>query len=327
MKLFVYDCRSDLERSFYEKYAKEFGLEVTVTSKIPDMTNVHMAAGHDYVNTMISTVSKEMIEAWKALGVKMISTRTIGYDHFDLEAAVDNGMHLGNSDYPPDAVAEFTLMLILMTCKNAKTMMKKVDNNDYTITHEPSTNLSEKVVGIIGTGKIGKSTIQKIHPMCKEIMMYDKFINDDVLPFGTYTDLDTLFKTCDVISLHVPSFPETKHIVNKARLAMMKPGSVVINTARGDLIDTKALIEALEQGQIAGAGLDVVEGERGIVFNDLSLVGIKNHDLSVLKHMPNVIFMPHAAYYTSTSIESMIKNSVKTLVLPKNAAENPWLIV
>ena len=327
MKLFVYDCKSDLEREFYEKYAKEFGLEVTITTEVPCIENVCLAEGHDYVNTMISPISKEMIEAWKNMGIKMISTRTIGYDHFDIAAAKNVGMHLGNSDYPPDAVAEFAIMLILMTCKNARTMMKKVDNNDYTITHTPSTNLSEKVVGIIGTGQIGAATARKIKPMCKEILMYDKFPNDELLAYGTYTDIETIFKTCDVISLHVPIFPETKHIVNQERLAMMKSGAIIINTARGDLIDTKSLIAALEEGRIAGAGLDVVEGETGIVFHDFSLKGIRNHELSILENMPNVVYMPHAAYYSSTSIESMVKNSVRTLVLPKNAAENKWFIV
>jgi len=326
-KLFVYNCKTNQEKGFFKKYAKQFELEVGFTSEVPSIENVDLANGYDYINVMISHVSKEMLEKWNTMGIKMISTRTVGYDHFDVESAKEIGIHLGNSAYPPDAVAEYAIMLMLMTCRNVKLMLQKGSINDYTLGHLPTTNMREKKIGIIGTGKIGAGVVKKVKNLCKEVLMYDIVENDEVTSYGTYCDLDTIFKTCDIISLHIPAFDETKHIVNAERLAMMKSTAVIVNTARGDLIDTKALIKALQEKTIAGAGLDVVEGETGIVFHDFSHDILSHEEMAILQNMPNVIFTPHAAYYTSTSMEYMIMNSLKTLILPKNKDENPWLIV
>jgi len=327
MKLFVYNFNSGQESAFFEKYANQFGLELGFTSEPPSIENIELANGYDYVNVMLSPVCKEMLVRLKEMGIKMISTRTVGYDHFDLRSAKELGLHLSNSSYPPDAVAEYSVMLMIMVCRNIKLMLEKGNINDYSLNHLPTTNMSEKKVGIIGTGKIGTGVAKKIKNLCKEVLMYDIAQNDEAASYGTYTDLETIFKTCDIVSLHTPMSPETKHIVNAERLAMMRSSAVIINTARGSLIDTKALIKALQEKQIAGAALDVIEGEEGIVFHDFKHDVLPHESLSILQNMPNVIFSPHAAYYTKTSIEHMIKNSLESLVLPKNKEDNPWFLV
>lgn len=325
MKVFAYSCRDFDEKEFFLKYAEEFGIELGITPKPPNAENSILAEGYDYISILTNPINADLVELFHNMGIKMISTRTVGYDHIDCQKAKELGMHVSNVSYTPESVADYTVMLMLMAIRKIKRIMQRAAINDFTLKGIAGQLLSERTVGIIGTGSIGRAVIRDLQGFGCKIYAYD--INPDSSLEVEYLKLDELFKRCDLISLHAPLTNDTHHMINRQAIEMMPDGVVLINTGRGALIDSDAMIDALESGKIGACALDVIEDEFNLYYYDRRYDVIGNRRMSILRDMPNVIVTPHMAFYTDRSVSDMVENSLRSCLCDFTGENNPWQVI
>lgn len=311
-KMFVYNYREFDEAKFFESAAKKYGIEIGYTKEAPTLENAALAKGYEAVNVITTKIDRPLLEQWKTFGVKFITTRTIGYDHIDVEAVKELGIGVSNITYTPDTVAEYTIMMMLMAKRKMKRIMERAHIQDFTLPGILGSEMHDSVVGIIGTGRIGETVIRDLSGFGCRILCYDLQEKECVKEYATYTDLDTLFQNSDIISLHMPANESNYHMINKAAIDKMKSGVLLVNTARGALIDSEALIQGIVCGKVGGAALDVVEKELGLYYNDLRYQPLDNRELAILKSFPNVLVTPHMAFYTEEAIRDMVYHSLES---------------
>ncbi|MDO4553978.1 MAG: D-isomer specific 2-hydroxyacid dehydrogenase family protein [Lachnospiraceae bacterium] len=326
MKVFVYSYRSFDEGPIFQDYASKYQIELGVTDKRPTLSNLSLAEGYDYINIITTPIDKPMLMELSRMGIKMITTRTIGYDHIDFQTAKELGIKVSNITYDPHCVAEYTLMLMLMSLRRMKQVMARAAINDFTLKGIQGRVMKNLTVGVLGTGRIGTTLIELLSGFGCRILAYDKYQNDTVKKYASYTDLSTIYKECDLISLHMPSSDETFHMIDKEAISQMKENVVIINTARGSLICLSDLMDALESGKIGAAGLDVIEEEFDLYYYDRKNDILPHRTMSILRGYPNVILSPHMAFYSDQTIHDMVKNSLKSCVLEEQGLPNPWLV-
>ena len=325
MKVLVYNYRDFDEKKWFDKYSQELGIELKICREAPEMgKNIDLAKGCDALSIITSKIPEEMVQAFYDYGIRYISTRTIVYDHIAIHKAQELGIKVGNAIYGPDGVADYAIMLMLMSIRKMKRIMQRAEIQDFSLKGIQGRELHDFTVGVIGTGRIGRTVIKHLSGFGCRIQAYDLYENDDVKTYADYVSLDKLLSTSDIITLHTPLTEENLHLINKDSIAKMKQDVVIVNTARGGLIDSEALIEGLENGKIAAAGLDVVEKEFGLYYNDLKSDILDNRELAILRSFPNVIVTPHMAFYTDNAIESMVKNSLTSCKCFMEGKDNPW---
>lgn len=328
MKVLVYNYRDFDEDPWFKKYSEELGLELEICRETPALgKNTDLSKGCDALSIITTKIPGDMVEEFYRNGVRYISTRTIGYDHIDLKKCKELGIQVGNAVYGPEGVADYTVMLMLMCLRKMKRIMQRAEINDFSLKGIQGRELKDFSVGVIGTGRIGKTVIKNLTGFGCKIYAYDKFQNDEVKEYAEYVDFETLLKNSDIITLHTPLTDENFHLLNKETISKMKDNSVIVNTARGGLIDSQALIEALKNGKLAACGLDVVENEFGMYYNDLKSDMLDNDALMILRSMPNVIVTPHMAFYTDNAIRDMVGNSLKSIKAWRDGSENPWRVL
>lgn len=325
MKLFAYACRPFDEEPFFLQHAEELGVELGYTAQPITPETLELCRGYEYLSILTNPVTADMIDVLKEMGIKMISTRTIGYDHVDYAHAKKVGMKVSNVSYTPECVADYAVMLMLMSLRKMKRIMQRAVINDFTLKGIQGQLLAERTVGVIGTGRIGQCVIRNLRGFGCKVYAYDLYPNPklDV----EYLPLDELFARCDLITLHAPLTDANFHLINREAIAKMPDGVVLINTARGGLIDSDAMIEGLESGKIGAAGLDVVEDEFQMYYYDRRADVLGNRRLSILRDMPNVVVTPHMAFYTDRSVSDMVQNSMLSCIYDAKGERNPWQIV
>lgn len=326
MKLFVYSLREFDERAYFDVWCEKCGVTYEATTQAPTMENLHLAKGADAISIITTPVDGEMLKVLHAGGVKCVSTRTVGYDHVDLDTAKELGMTVCNAPYPPNSVANYTIMLMLMCCRKVVPIMERAALQDYSLSGKIGMELSNCTVGIIGTGKIGRTVIERLKGFGCRILAHDIYQSEEVAKLAGYVDLDTLYRECDIISLHMPSTAENFHMIDNAALGKMKDGVILINTARGSLIDSDAMIAGLERGKIGAAGLDVIENETALYYYNCMGQPMDNRELALLRAFPNVIVTPHTAFYTEEAVEHMVKNSIAGCLHALRGEENPYQV-
>ena len=325
MKLFVYGYRPYDEAEAFTHYAEKYHVTLGLSRAQPSMENASLAEGYDCISIVSTPMPEQLIVRFRSLGIRMISTRTVGYDHVDLEAAKAVGIHVSNATYSPDCVADYTVMLILMALRKAKRILQRAELHDFSLPGTIGRELRSCTVGVLGTGKIGKTVLRDLKGFGCSLMAYGRTRDPELdVP---YVSLDTLLSSCDILTMHMPLNESNYHLIDHQAIGKMKTGAVIVNTARGGLIDTDALIEGLECGKIGAAALDVVEDEGGLFHFDRKSDQIGHRAISVLKDMPNVIFTPHMAFYTQEAIGDMVGHSVESCVLELSGKENPWRIL
>lgn len=325
MKIFAFGVRDFDEIPFFNEYSKEFGVEVGICPDPIGLDNIHLAKGSDYISVITNPVTAPMLDELQKMGIKMVSTRTIGFDHIDCAHARRIGMPVSNATYTPDCVAEYTIMLMLMSIRKMKRIMQRAVINDFTLKGINGGIFSERTVGVIGTGRIGKALVRDLKGFGCKVYAYDVYPNADL--DVEYLSLEEIYRKCDVISLHAPLTPDTFHMINKEAIDMMPDGVIIVNTARGGLIDSDALIDALESGKVAACGLDVVEDEFDMYYYDRRADVLGNRRLSILRDMPNVVVTPHMAFYTDRAVSDMVRNSIISCVRNYKGEENPFQVV
>lgn len=326
MKIAVYNYREFDEGIYFEKFSKIYNVEIIRIDDAPNCKNANLANGCFGVSVITTAITKDIIQTWSNLGVKHISTRTIGYDHIDLQAAKDFKMTVSNVTYSTASVANYTVMLILMALRKMKMVMRRAIGFDYSLEESIGMELENKTVGVVGTGAIGQKVIQNLSGFGCKIIATDPFIKKEVTKYAQYVSLEKLIQESDIITFHVPALKDTYHIVCQETINQMKEGVILVNTARGSVINTTDLIKNLENGKIGACALDVIENELGLYYQDYKYQVIGNHELSILKDMPNVLLTPHLAFYTEQAVSDMVENSIASIVASFNNEENKFKI-
>ncbi|MFI5707691.1 D-isomer specific 2-hydroxyacid dehydrogenase family protein [Kribbella sp. NPDC051620] len=302
----VFGCEPD-EDVLYRELAPHFGVLPTITAAAVSEANSDLAVGNRCISVGHKTrITNATLLDLSRAGVEYISTRSIGYNHLDLEFAARLGIFVENVSYSPDSVADYTLLLMLMAIRDARAMVRRTEVQDYRLGEVRGRELHDLVIGVVGTGRIGSAVVNRLRGFGCRILAHDSRPTTS----AGYVCLDELLRLSDIVTLHAPLTAGTHHLLNRQRLKQMKPGAIVVNTGRGALIDTEALIAALEDGRLGGAALDVVEGEEGIFYADHGGKVIDNGSLRRLQKLPNVMISPHTAYYTDRALRDTVENSL-----------------
>lgn len=314
MKIAAYEVRAD-ERPYFEEFAAAQGCELVMTDANLTMDTLSMANGCDGVTTLgQSSLKGELLDRLHDIGIKAIATRTIGYNHIDLKRCDTLGIQVCNAAYAPNGVADYTIMLMLMCLRNYKQALFRLQVNDYSLSGLRGREMKDLTVGVVGTGRIGQTVLKNLSGFGCRLLCYDVYENETAKLYASYKTLDEILSQCDIISLHVPLLPSTKHLINKESIAKLKDGAVIINCARGELISLPDVIEGIESEKIGALGLDVVENEEGIYHLDRRSDIIQNKDMAYLRQFPNVIMTPHMAFYTDAATRSMVQCGVEGLL-------------
>lgn len=281
----------------------------TVTTALTPET-VEQLSGYDaVVIQQTAKLDDQIYPRLQALGLKQISTRTAGYDMVDVARAQAHGLQVTNVPaYSPNAIAEYTIWAALNLVRHMNSIQDKVQHHDFRWSKSIcATELRSLTIGIVGTGRIGMTTAQIFHAFGAQILAYDLYPNPDAPEWLRYVnELDELLAKVDLLSLHLPSTSENHHMIDARRFERMKDGVLIINTARGALLDTQALLNALDSGKVAGAALDVYERESSFVNRDLGTASTGDSVFEQLIERPNVIVTPHIAFFTKTAISNLV---------------------
>jgi D-specific alpha-keto acid dehydrogenase len=302
----IYGCGRD-EAILFREMAPRLGVMPRITDAPVSEANLDLAFGNRCISVGHKThIPNSTLLALSRAGVEYISTRSIGYNHIDVNYAEGVGISVENVAYSPDSVADYTLMLMLMAVRHAKATIRRADTHDYRLNDVRGRELRDLTVGVVGTGRIGAAVMERLRGFGCRILAFDSRPNTS----ASYVSLDELLQQSDVITLHAPLTPETHHLLDRRRIAQMKHGAFIVNTGRGALLDTKALVAALESGRLGGAALDVLEGEEGIFYADCRNRPIENKPLLRLQQLPTVLISPHTAYYTEHALSDTVENSI-----------------
>ena len=307
----VYNLREFDERPYFDQYAEKYGIRIVSTAESPTLENADLAKGCRFVNVITTPIQRPLLERFHALGVRYLVTRTIGYDHIDTKAAQELGIQIANTPYGPDGVAEYTILLMLMCIRKMRSIQHRFEGQDYTLKGLLGRELSDMTVGVIGTGRIGTRLIQMLTGFGCKVLAYSPHPNETAAQHATYCSLETLLRDSDLITLHAPATDATWHMLDASAFSSMKDGVVLINTARGALIDTDALLANLQTGKIGALGLDVLENESALFYYDRREELLPNQDLYLLKSYPNVVITHHMAFYTQQCVETMVRDSLR----------------
>jgi D-lactate dehydrogenase len=324
IKIFAYSCRKD-EATFFEQFGVRYGIDLAVTNEAPLTETLRLCRGYPCISIITTLLDFNALKIFYDQGVRFISTRSIGYDHIDADAVRKLGIRIGNVSYSPDTVANYTIMFMLMCIRNIKTISRLTAAQDFSLQGGVrGRELRNLTVGIAGTGRIGRRVIEMLRGFHCPILAYDKYENPDLASLVRYVRWEELIAESDIVSLHMPASAENFHIVNAESFDRMKDGVVIVNTARGSLIDTPALVDAIESRKVGAAALDVIEDEGDMYYNNLRGEILKNRWIGILRAFPNVILTPHTAFYTDQAVSDMVENSLKSCAAFQRSEENPW---
>lgn len=302
----VYGCGPD-EAVLFREAAASFGVRPTITEAPVSEANIDLARGNRCVSIgHKSPIANSTLLALRRAGVTYVSTRSIGYNHVDVRYAESIGIFVENVSYSPGSVADYTIMLMLMALRHAKSVIRRADTHDYRLPEVPGRELRDLTVGVIGTGRIGSAVVDRLRGFGCRILAYDARHTTT----ADYVSLDELLRLGDIVTLHTPLDEETYHLLDRRRIERMKYGAVIVNTGRGALLETAALLTALESGRLGGAALDVLEGEEEVFYADRSDKPPQNELLCKLRELPRVLLSPHIAYYTDRTLRDTVENSM-----------------
>lgn len=277
---------------------------------------VPLAAGADAVCLFVHDhADAGILSGLGRLGVKHVALRCAGFNNVDVAAAAKLGLSVARVPaYSPHGVAEHAVALLMTLNRRVHRAYNRVRDGNFALEGLLGFNIHGKTVGVIGTGKIGQCFARIMHGFGARLLAHDIARNPEVESLGAeYVSLDRLFAESDIISLHCPLLPTTRHLINDAALARMRDGVFLINTSRGPLVDTTALIEALKSGKLGALALDVYEEEEGIFYEDLSGAFVPDDQLARLLTFPNVLVTSHQAFFTREALTSIASTTAGNL--------------
>jgi D-lactate dehydrogenase len=305
------------ETRTFDRAAAELGLSLTYLEPRLDPSTVELAAGAPAVSVFVNDdVSAPVIEALAAGGTRCVALRCAGFNNVDLDAATANGITVVRVPaYSPNAVAEHTLALILGLNRRIHRAYNRVRDGNFALDGLVGFDLAGKTAGVVGTGRIGLIVARLLWHLRCRVLAVDPFQDDHLVGLGVeYVDLPTLLAESDLITLNCPLTPETHHLVDADAIRAMKPGVMIVNTGRGALIDTSAVIDGLKSGQIGSLALDVYEEEAALFFEDRSDEIIDDDQFARLLTFPNVLITAHQAFLTNEALAAIASTTVDNVL-------------
>jgi len=300
----------------FEAHNQSFGFDIHYQESHLNKDNAILANGSDVVCAFVNAIiDKKVIDQLVSLGVKLIALRSAGFNNVDLQAAKGRIKIVRVPAYSPYAVAEHTLALMLTLNRKIHKAYSRTRDGNFALHGLMGFDMHGKTAGIIGTGKIAKILIRTLCAMGMKILAYDlypdnQFANETGI---TYTTLDDLYSNADIISLHVPLTKETEYMINQDSISKMKEGVMIINTGRGKLIQTKALIDGLKCKKIGSAGLDVYEEEGEYFYEDRSDIIMDDDTLARLLSFSNVVVTSHQAFFTKEALANIAETTLQNI--------------
>ncbi|MDH2388824.1 2-hydroxyacid dehydrogenase [Streptomyces sp. HNM0663] len=271
-----------------------------------------LAAGHEAVSTSVNAdLGAQVLRILADGGTRMIAQRSTGFNNIDLDVAGSLGLTVARvSYYSPYSVAEFAWTLAMAVNRNVVRAASRTRYFDFRLDGLMGRDLRGRTVGVLGTGKIGEAFTRIAHGFGAQLLGWDLAPNPACVDLGMkYVEKEELLASSDLVSLHVPLLPATHHLLDAEALRMMKDDAILVNTSRGGLIDTDALVDSLRRGRFTGVGLDVYEAEAGLFFLDRSLEAIEDDTLARLMTFPNVLVTSHQAYYTRDAVTQIVETT------------------
>ena len=282
MKIQAFGVRED-EKQAFEQISAQCGVKVTLSDETPSLENADLVKGYEGVTVLgMGNIDRDLLSRYSENGVRFLSTRTIGYNNIDLVAAKELGIKVCNAAYPPNGVADFTVMMILMCLRQYKQALWRGQVNDFSLQGLQGRDMNELTIGVMGTGRIGLQVLKNLSGFGCRLLAYDIYKNPEAEKLATYVD--------------------------------QEDGVILINCARGGLTDIDALVDGVESEKIGALGMDTVEGEEGIVHEDRRTDIISNRNWFYLHQFRNVIMTQHMAFYTKEAVESMVRCGVEGIV-------------
>lgn len=319
MKLSVFSAKPYDRRYFDSAQANfsspDFSVEITYHEFALDESTAFVAQGADAICAFVNdTLNSSVVATLARSGVKAILLRCAGYNHVDLKAAAEHGIMVASvPSYSPESVAEFAVALVQTLNRNTHRAYNRVREGNFALDGLLGQTLYGKTFGLLGTGKIGMATARIMKGFGCRILAYDPFPSPELEQYGEYKSLDDVLTQSDVISLHCPLMEATRYIINETNIAKMKEGVLLVNTSRGGLIDTKAVIKALKAKHIGGVALDVYEGEGSLFYDDRSGEIIHDDVLMRLVTFHNVIVTGHQAFFTHEALYEIAECTLRNL--------------
>lgn len=276
-----------------------------------------IAAGYEIVSSSVNaTLNNRVLQTLAAGGTQMIAQRSTGFNNIDLQVAERLGLTVARvSYYSPYSVAEFAWTLAMAVNRRIVRASNRTRDFDFRLDGLMGRDLRGRTAGVIGTGKIGEAFTRIAHGFGMRLLGWDVAENPACTELGMkYVDKDALLAEADLVSLHVPLLPATQHLIGAEALRTMKDDAILVNSSRGGLIDTEALVGELRAGRFTGVGLDVYEAEAGLFFLDKSLEVVEDDTLARLVTFPNVVVTSHQAYYTVDAVGQIIDTTVRNVL-------------
>ncbi|MEV0846867.1 2-hydroxyacid dehydrogenase [Streptomyces sp. NPDC049954] len=328
MEILAFGVQSDeqplLERAF-AGHSELHCLDVFLTAD-----TAPLAAGHETVSTSVNAdLGAEVLEILAAGGTRMIAQRSTGFNNIDVAAAERLGLTVARvSEYSPYSVAEFAWSLALTVNRHVVRAVRRTREFDFRLNGLMGRDLRGRTVGVLGTGKIGAAFAAIAHGFGMRLLGWDLTPNPACLDLGMeYVERERLLRESDVVSLHVPLLPTTARLIDARALRLMKDDALLVNSSRGGLIDTEALVQELRKGRFTGVGLDVYEAEAGLFFLDKSLEGVDDDVLARLMTFPNVVVTSHQAYYTVDAVQQIVDATLQNCLDHTEGRRGPNVLV
>lgn len=315
VRIAFFDAKPYDRRSF-DRVNGAFGFEITYFDTHLNAETAELTQGFDSVCAFVNdTIDRPVIEHLVDHRIRILALRCAGYNNVDFDAAFNRIHVVRVPAYSPYAVAEHAVALILSLNRKTHKAYYRGREGNFSINGLLGFDMHGKTAGVVGTGKIGRCLIRILRGFGMRVLAYDPFPD---LAYAeadgiTYVGLDEVYAESDVISLHCPLTPETRYMINADTIAALKEGVMLINTGRGRLIDTKALIEGLKSGKVGAAGLDVYEEESEYFFEDWSAEMITDDVLARLLTFPNVLVTSHQGFFTAEALKNIARTTLNNL--------------
>ena len=314
-RIIFFDIK-DYDREFFEKYGKNYNYEMSFFKSRLSLENVHLTKGYDVVCAFTNDdIGKETIDAMAENGVILLAMRCAGFNNVSLKDIHNRFKVVRVPAYSPHAIAEYTVGLILAVNRKINKAYVRTREGNFSINGLMGVDLYGKTAGIIGTGKIGQILIKILKGFDMKVIAYDLFPNQKVaeeLGFE-YVSLDELYANSDIISLNCPLTKDTQYMINRRSMLKMKDGVILVNTGRGQLIDSADLVEALKDKKVGAVALDVYEEEEDYFFEDKSTQVIEDDILGRLLSFYNVLITSHQAYFTKEAVEAITVTTLNNI--------------
>lgn len=303
MKIAFYSTKP-YDKIWFEPLSEGYGFKIKFIEAPISEETASLSKGSDAVCVFVNDkVDEKLINTLYEYGVKALLLRSAGFNHVDIKAAKGKLHILRVPSYSPEAVAEYAVAMLLTVNRHTHRAYARTRDFNMSINGLMGNDLNNKIAGVIGTGKIGQSVIRILKGFNMSVLAYDPYPDKSLSV--EYTDFEDLIRRSDVITLHCPLTEDTHYIINKAAIDKMKDGVYLINTSRGALIDTNALIDGLVARKFGGVGLDVYEEEDGVFFEDRSNEIVEDETLARLTTFPNVLITSHQGFFTTEAMQAI----------------------